>query len=67
MSQNTATQMHVYGFVTSNIHCVSVGANCRTSRNPNYGNEMEQLNRDAKIEIIILYEVDSSSRSEIGG
>jgi hypothetical protein len=66
MSQITTTQIHVYGFVTSNICCVLVGANCRILKTPSYANEMEQLNMDTKIEIILLYEVGGSARIQIG-
>jgi hypothetical protein len=64
MSQNM--QVEVQGSVTSNNYCVLVGADCKILKNLNYGNEMEVLRLEYKLEIIYLYEVSSLSESETG-
>jgi hypothetical protein len=43
-SQNTATHAYVYGFGPhQNVCHVSDGTGCKILKNPNYGNEMEEL------------------------
>jgi hypothetical protein len=47
-NQNTSTQAHVYSFVTSDLHYVSVDISCKILENHSYGNETEELRLEYK-------------------
>lgn len=48
ISQNTTIEMHVQGFVTSNIYFVSDGADCKIFKYPEYANIWYSLNFNIK-------------------